>query len=123
MALSTFLQPFFYQLTNKEISLFSFPMLLVFLFAVTIFLGLLSGIYPAIILAGFKPIGILKGAFKSSGKGILLRKSLVVTQFVITLVLVTGIIIIYTQMSYIKHKDLGYDKDGLLFYECMEIQM
>jgi len=115
MALSTFLQPFFYKLTNKELSLFSFPMLLVFLFAVTIFLGLLSGIYPAIILSGFKPIGILKGAFKSSSKGILLRKSLVVTQFVITLVLVTGIIVIYTQMSYIKHKDLGYDKDGLLF--------
>ena len=45
----------------------------------------------------------------------MLRKSLVVTQFVITLILVTGIIIIYTQMSHIKHKDLGYDKDGLLF--------
>ena len=115
MALSVFLQPFFYKLTGKNLSLLSFPMLLVFLLAVTIFLGLLSGIYPAIILARFKPIGILKGAFKSSGKGILLRKSLVVTQFVITLVLVTGIIIIYTQMSYIKQKDLGYDKDGLLF--------
>ncbi|HEV8272102.1 MAG TPA: ABC transporter permease [Chitinophagaceae bacterium] len=115
MTLSTFLQPFFYQLTGKDLSLLSFPMLLVFLLVITIFLGLLSGIYPAIILSGFKPIGILKGAFKSSGKGILLRKSLVVTQFVITLVLVTGIIIIYTQISYIKHKDLGYDKDGLLF--------
>ena len=115
LVISTFLQPFFYKLTNKDLSLLSFPMLLVFLLAVTIFLGLLSGIYPAIILSGFKPIGILKGAFKSSGKGILLRKSLVVTQFVITLVLVTGIIIIYTQMSYIKNKDLGYNKDELLF--------
>lgn len=115
MVLSTFLQPFFYKLTGKELSLLSFPMLLIFLLAVTIFLGLLSGIYPAIILSAFKPIGILKGAFKSSGRGILLRKSLVVFQFVITLVLVIGIIIIYSQMSYIKHKDLGYDKDGLLF--------
>jgi putative ABC transport system permease protein len=115
IALSAFLQPFFYQLTSKDLSLFSFPVLLAFLFAVTIFLGLLSGIYPAIILSGFKPIGILKGAFKSSGKGILLRKSLVVSQFVITLILVTGIIIIYAQMSYIRNKDLGYDKEGLLF--------
>ena len=115
LVISAFLQPFFYKLTDKDLSLLSFPMLLVFLLAVTIFLGLLSGIYPAIILSGFKPIGILKGAFKSSGKGILLRKSLVVTQFVITLVLVTGIIIIYTQMSYIKNKDLGYNKDELLF--------
>ena len=115
LVISAFLQPFFYKLTDKDLSLLSFPMLLVFLLAVTIFLGLLSGIYPAIILSGFKPIGILKGAFKSSGKGILLRKSLVVTQFVITLVLVTGIIIIYTQMSYIKNKDLGYNKEELLF--------
>lgn len=115
LVISAFLQPFFYKLTNKDLSLVSLPMLLVFLLAVTIFLGLLSGIYPAIILSGFKPIGILKGAFKSSGKGILLRKSLVVTQFAITLVLVTGIIIIYTQMSYIKNKDLGYNKDELLF--------
>lgn len=113
--LSVLLQPFFYKLTGKDLSLLSFPMLLVFLVGVTIFLGLLSGIYPAIILSAFRPIAILKGTFKSSGSGILLRKSLVVAQFVITLVLVTGIIIIYTQMSYIKHKDLGYDKDGLVF--------
>jgi len=113
--LSVILQPFFYKLTGKDLSLFSFPMLLVFLVVVTVFLGLLSGIYPAIILSGFKPIGILKGAFKSSGRGLLLRKSLVVSQFVITLILVTGIIIIYSQMSYIKRKDLGYDKEGLIF--------
>ena len=113
--LSLLLQPFFYKLTGKDLSLLSFPMLLVFLVGVTVFLGLLSGIYPAIILSGFKPIGILKGAFKSSSKGILLRKTLVVSQFVITIILVTGIIIINSQMSYIKNKDLGYDKDGLIF--------
>ena len=108
------LQPFFYTLTGKDLSLFSFPLLLAFLVGVTVFLGFISGIYPAIILSGFKPIGVLKGAFKSSGRGILLRKSLVVSQFVITIILVTGIIIINSQMSYIKRKDLGYDKDGLV---------
>jgi putative ABC transport system permease protein len=113
--LAVLLQPFFYKLTGKDISLFSFPMLLLFLISTTVFLGFVSGIYPAIILSGFKPIGILKGAFKSSGRGIVLRKTLVVSQFVITITLVTGIIIINSQMSYIRHKDLGYDKDGLLF--------
>ncbi|HMK25920.1 MAG TPA: ABC transporter permease [Chitinophagaceae bacterium] len=113
--LSVLLQPFFYQLTGKNLSLFSSPVLVIFLTGVTIFLGIVSGIYPAVILSGFKPIGILKGAFKSGGRGILLRKTLVVSQFVITLVLVTSIIIIYSQMSYIKHKDLGYNKDALLF--------
>jgi putative ABC transport system permease protein len=115
LVLSVLLQPFFYNLTGKDLSLFSFPWLLAFLVGVTVFLGFISGIYPAIILSGFKPIGILKGAFKSSSRGIVLRKALVVSQFVITIILVTGIIIINSQMSYIKHKDLGYDKDGLVF--------
>jgi len=112
---SLLLQPVFSQLTGKNISLFSLPLLLLFLSIVTVFLGILSGIYPAIILSGFKPAEVLKGSFKSGSKGILLRKSLVVSQFVITLILITGIIVIYSQMSYIKHKDLGYNNDALLF--------
>jgi putative ABC transport system permease protein len=115
LVLAVLLQPFFYKLTGKDLSLFSSPLLLAFLFGVTVFLGFISGIYPAIILSGFKPIGILKGAFRSSSRGIVLRKTLVVSQFVITIILVTGIIIINSQMSYIKHKDLGYDKNGLVF--------
>jgi putative ABC transport system permease protein len=115
LVLSVLLQPFFYKLTGKDLSLFSFPFLLAFLIGVTVFLGFISGIYPAIILSGFKPIGILKEAFKSSTRGIVLRKALVVSQFVITIILVTAIIVINSQMSFIKHKDLGYDKDGLVF--------
>jgi putative ABC transport system permease protein len=113
--LSFLLQPFFNQVTSKNLSLFSSSVLLLFLFGVTIFLGILSGIYPAIIISSFKPAGILKGAFKSSTQGILLRKTLVISQFVITIILITGIVIIYSQMSFIKHKDLGYDKNELLF--------
>lgn len=113
--LSFLLQPFFAELTGKNISLFSSPGLLLFLAGVTMLLGIVSGIYPAVILSAFKPAGILKGSFKSSNKGIVLRKALVVSQFAITLILITGIVIIYSQMSYIKHKDLGYNKDALLF--------
>ncbi|MFN2458931.1 MAG: ABC transporter permease [Chitinophagaceae bacterium] len=109
------LRPYFTQVTGKNLSLFSSPLLLFFLLCVTIFLGVLAGIYPAFIISAFKPAGVLKGAFKSSEQGILLRKILVVSQFVITLILITGIIIINTQMSFIKHKNLGYNKDALLF--------
>lgn len=109
------LKPFFYQLTNKNISLFASPLLLIFIAGVTFFLGILSGLYPAIILSSFKPVGILKGAFKSSASGILLRKVLVVSQFVITIILVTGIVIIYEQMSFISHWNLGFDKDALVY--------
>jgi putative ABC transport system permease protein len=113
--LSSFLQPFFYQVTGKNISLFSYPLLLCVLVGVTIFLGMLSGIYPAVLLSAFKPALILKGSFKSSNRGIWLRKTLVISQFVITIILITGIIIIYSQMSFIKHKELGYNKDDLIF--------
>jgi len=115
LVFSFLLQPFFYQVTGKDLSLLSSPTLFIFLLAVTIFLGVLSGIYPALVLSAFKPAGILKGSFKSSDKGILLRKTLVVSQFVITIILITGIVIIYSQMSFIKHKDLGYNKDVLLY--------
>jgi putative ABC transport system permease protein len=112
---SFLLQPFFFQVTGKNLSLLSSPLLLFFLSGVSIFLGVLSGVYPAIILSAFKPGVVLKGSFKSSDKGILLRKTLVVSQFVITIILITGIVIIYSQMSFIKHKDLGFNKDALLF--------
>ncbi|HJS54827.1 MAG TPA: ABC transporter permease [Chitinophagaceae bacterium] len=109
------LQPLFFQLTGKDFSPFESPLLMIFLTAVTILFGALSGIYPALIISGFKPAGVLKGSFKSGSKGVFVRKTLLVSQFVITIVLVSGIIVINSQMSFIKHKDLGYDKDALLF--------
>jgi len=113
--LSFLLQPAFSQISNKILSLFSSQLLIIFLIGITIILGLISGIYPALIISKFKPAQVLKGAFKSTGSGVMLRKSLVVTQFTITLILIIGIVVINSQMSFIKHKDLGYDKDALLF--------
>lgn len=113
--LSKLLQPFFYQITGKDLSFISSVPLLLFLLGLTIFWGILSGMYPAIVLSAFKPAVVLKGSFKSSDKGTSLRKVLVVSQFVITMILVAGIVIVYAQLSYIKHKDLGYDKEALLF--------
>ncbi|MBO9611425.1 MAG: ABC transporter permease [Dyadobacter sp.] len=114
LGVSFFIEPAFLSVTGKDLSLFSSPSLLLFLAGVAVFLGLLSGAYPAFLLAGFKPLAILRGSFKSSGKGVLLRQSLIVSQFVITLILVISIVVIYSQMSYIKHKDLGYNKDALI---------
>jgi putative ABC transport system permease protein len=110
-----FLQSFFFQITGKKISIFSSPILLLFLLILTIFVGLLSGIYPAVILSAFKPAMVLKGVFKSGEKGLMLRNTLVLSQFVITMILLTGIIVIFSQLSYIKNKDLGFNKEELLY--------
>ncbi|MBD0365595.1 MAG: ABC transporter permease [Flavisolibacter sp.] len=109
------LKPLFVAITAKDLSPLSAPVLLLFLAGVAVLLGLLSGLYPALVISGFRPIGLLKGAFGSGSKGVLLRKALVTVQFVITLVLVAGIVVIHSQMDYIQHKDLGYNKDGLIY--------
>lgn len=113
--LALVLQPFFQSFTGKVLSLFSSPFLLLFLTGVTFVVGILSGLYPAFVLSSFKPASVLKGAFRLGTKGILLRQSLVISQFVITLLLISSIVIIYAQMRYVRHKDLGYDKSALLF--------
>ncbi|MGB8194062.1 MAG: ABC transporter permease [Chitinophagaceae bacterium] len=115
LLISSLLQPLFFQLSGKELPLFDSGLLIFFLVGATLVLGILSGIYPATIISAFKPLLVLKGVFRSGRTGIALRKSLVVTQFIITLVLVTGIIVINSQMSFIKKKDLGYNKEALLF--------
>jgi len=115
LLLCSLLRPLFSQLTGKDLSLFTSPLLLTFLAGVTVSLGILSGIYPAFVISGFKPILVLKGAFKTSNEGILLRRTLVVSQFIITILLISSIVVIYSQMKYIKNKDLGYNKDALLF--------
>jgi putative ABC transport system permease protein len=113
--LTVLLKPFFNAVTGKDLSLFNSPFLILCLFVITVCLGLLSGIYPALMISSFRPAGILKGSFKSGTRGVVLRKTLVSVQFVITIVLVTGIIVIYSQMAFIKNKDLGYSEDALLF--------
>lgn len=69
--------------------------------------SLLSGIYPAFVLSGFKPISVLKGLFKNSSSGLLLRKSLIVTQFATSVVLIAGTIIVYQQVNYMRSQSLG----------------
>lgn len=76
--------------------------------------GLLAGFYPAVALSSFKPTEVLKGKLTTSSRGVRLRSALVVLQFAISAILISGSLIIYNQIQYMKDKDLGFDKDALI---------
>jgi putative ABC transport system permease protein len=103
----------FNQLSGKIIghNIFDHPLYLLLLFGIAVGIGILAGIYPALVLSSFQPITVLKGRFATGAKGILLRKGLVVAQFTISIALIIGTIIVYSQMKYMRSQDLGFTKD------------
>ena len=84
------------------------------LFSVALFAGLLSGVYPALFLSAFQPVEVLKSTLKRGLKTSSSRKTLVVFQFVISIVLIIGTVIIYHQSDYIKNKKLGFNKEQVI---------
>jgi putative ABC transport system permease protein len=112
------LLPYLNGLTHTDIKLAFFAdyrlwLMLATLVAVT---GLVAGSYPAFYLSAFEAIKVIKGNFSSKVSAAGIRRSLVVFQFVLSIVLITGIIIIYSQLNYIKSKDLGFDKNQKLVF-------
>ncbi|MDB5000413.1 MAG: transporter permease [Mucilaginibacter sp.] len=114
--LSVLLLPLFNQLSGKIISpgIFSNAWYVIILFVTSIGIGLLAGIYPAMVLTSFKPVMVLKGRFSTGTKGSMLRKSLVVAQFSISIALIIGTIIVYNQMDFMRNRDLGFSKDQII---------
>jgi putative ABC transport system permease protein len=111
------LLPMFNEVTGKHLDLNFSPKIISVGLGIAILTGLLSGSYPAFYLSGFNPVSVLKGKLKNSLGEILARKGLVVFQFVVSLVLIVSVIIVYRQVAYIQSKNLGYDKDNILYFD------
>lgn len=111
------LLPAFNNLAEKQLTLdIARNISAVFLLAgIILFTGLASGSYPALLLSSFKPANILRrGKLQAGSGGFVLRKILVVSQFTATIVLIIGTIIMYKQLNYIRHKDIGLDREHVV---------
>lgn len=108
--------PAFNSLTGKQLSLpFSQPFFWAVLFGLLLITGLVAGSYPALFLSSLKPVKVLKGALKFSGAAIFFRKGLVVLQFTLSIILIVSMIVIYRQVDYVQTKNLGYDRENLVY--------
>ena len=110
------IQPLFNQLIGKTLSLQTLGATQTWIFALALLVTgtLFSGAYTAFSLSHYNPIDTLKGKINANSKGIFLRKSLVVVQFVISIVLIIATILIYTQLNYMKTEKLGINTNQLL---------
>ncbi len=108
--------PYFNNLVSKEVldHTWSSPS---FLANIALFFAvgtLVSGIYPSLVLSGFSPVTVLKGKFRTSSKGTVLRKSLVIVQFTASLALIASTFVVYKQVNFMRSKDIGMSVDSVV---------
>lgn len=113
------LLPYFNRLSAKNIYLSTLfqPTMIASLIMLMLIVGLLAGSYPAFFLSSFQPIEVLKGKIAGGFKRSWLRNALVVFQFAISIILIFGTLVIYSQLNYIRNKDIGFNRRQVLIIE------
>jgi putative ABC transport system permease protein len=110
------LLPGFNSFTGKQLSVpADKPLFWLTLIGLLLLSGFVAGSYPAMFLSSLNPMRVLKGALKFSSGATFFRKGLVVFQFSLSIILLVGMIVIYRQVDYIQSKNLGYDRQNLLY--------
>ncbi|HEY0654288.1 MAG TPA: FtsX-like permease family protein [Chryseosolibacter sp.] len=110
------LLPAFNTLANKQLP-FSYVMqtpVVLSLFGVTLFTGVIGGSYPAFYLSGFNPVSVLKGKLATKGGTVMFRRILVVAQFAISIFMLISTLIVFDQLTFMRNKDLGFDKEHVI---------
>lgn len=107
---------YFNTIAQKELylNLTENPIVIAVLLAITFVLGLIAGLYPAFYISALKPVAVLKGKFKSSSKGNMMRNGLVLFQFTMSIILISATLVVYDQLNYIQSKSLGFEKENLV---------
>lgn len=115
--------PWLNSFTDKSIHFnpFTNPLLALIIMAAGIGIGILAGIYPALILSGFQPIKVLKNMkLAGSGSASWIRHALVVVQFALSVLLIVSTIIVYKQTKYLNNKDLGFNKEQVVYFRVRD---
>ncbi len=115
LGLAQILLPLFNELSGRSLvfSFSAYPEMIALLFGTIVFAGLLAGSYPAMVLSGLKPVEILKNKVRISGSNFF-TKSLVTFQFVLSVGLIIATIIVIQQLSFLRSKDLGFQKENIV---------
>jgi putative ABC transport system permease protein len=107
--------PFFNTLSNKSMALpWASPVFWIICITFTLFTGTIAGLYPALYLSSFNPVKVLKGTFKAGRSAAVPRRILVTIQFVVSITLIIGTIIVFKQIKFAKDRPIGYNRAGLV---------
>ncbi len=115
--LAFLLLPYFNELSGKQLNLNTHGNISILcgLLLITLITGLFSGSYPALLLSSFQPVKVLKGTLRAGAKSSLFRKTLVVTQFTLSVFLIISTLIVSSQLRYIRTMKLGFEKQHLIY--------
>ncbi|MDN5203446.1 ABC transporter permease [Fulvivirgaceae bacterium BMA10] len=114
ICIAYFTLPLFNELAGKRLTIEIDPFNLGIFMALALLVGLISGIYPALVLSGFRPVKILKGVIDVGTGKQYIKKIMVTGQFVLSIFLVTCTLIMHRQLTYIQNKNLGFDQDQII---------
>jgi len=117
--------PLFNMIVNKDLvlSITDTPDVFLFIVAIAFILGIVSGSYPAFYLSAFKPASILKGSRKARGGNKLLRQFLVICQFTVSAIMISGTIIVISQLFFLKNKEMGFNKENIIVAPILDSAM